>query len=634
MFCHSGPERTSGSASRELTVQTGGSVIIPCYYDSKYTEHKKYWCFHAKSSYDYCSILAYANETKGKVSVMDHPDQRFFTVTMRDLQNEDTGAYWCAVEIGGILQMDETEQLHLTVQSAPDVSVVSSSVSGHEDGNVSVQCFYSSGYQNKLKQWCRYKDQSCYPVGRTDTSQNSSVQISDDGRSSFTVLMTGLRLSDSGWYFCSAGDLQIPVQLTVTVPDVSLEDPHVPVLTATEPKPATVSTDAGTEKNTWPVVSESIPQTGGCRAEGLISHSTEIGCGSFKTIQRNRAEVTSGCLCDEEFLEIGGCITMMHRAVSRINKKKKKTYTIKMQREETLQLFVRRNVSLKFIVVFLWFITGPERTSGSASRELTVQTGGSVIIPCYYDRKYTEHKKYWCFHAKSAYNYCSILAYANETKGKVSVMDHPDQRFFTVTMRDLQNEDTGSYWCAVKIGGIFQMDEKEQLHLTVQSAPDVSVVSSSVSGHEDGNVSVQCFYSSGYQNKLKQWCRYKDQSCYPVGRTDTSQNSSVQISDDGRSSFTVLMTGLRLSDSGWYFCSAGDRQIPVQLTVTVPDVSLEDPHVPVLTATEPKPAVVTTEAFERNRDYGYLKVWIPVLLLLMLAVIVSTIILRKKRSQY
>ncbi len=103
------------------------------------------------------------------------------------------------------------------------MSVVNSSVSGHEGGDISVQCLYSSGYQNEVKQWCRYKDQSCYTVGRTNTSQNSSVQISDDdddddGRRSFTVLMTGLRRTDSGWYFCSVGDLQVPVQLTVTEP--------------------------------------------------------------------------------------------------------------------------------------------------------------------------------------------------------------------------------------------------------------------------------------------------------------------------------------------------------------------------------------------------------------------------------
>ncbi|KAL0153701.1 hypothetical protein M9458_050979, partial [Cirrhinus mrigala] len=98
--------------------------------------------------------------------------------------------------------------------------------------------------------------------------------------------------------------------------------------------------------------------------------------------------------------------------------------------------------------------------------------------------------------------------------------------------------------------------------------PDVSVVSSSVSGHEGGDISVQCLYSSGCQNEVKRWCRYKDQSCYTVGRTDTSQNPSVQISDDEeRRSFTVLMTGLRLTDSGWYFCSAGNKLNLVQLTV-------------------------------------------------------------------
>ncbi len=62
--------------------------------------------------------------------------------------------------------------------------------------------------------------------------------------------------------------------------------------------------------------------------------------------------------------------------------------------------------------------------------------------------------------------------------------------------------------------------------------------------------------------------RYKDQSCYTVGRNDTSQNSSVQISDDGRRSFTVLMTGLRRTDSGWYFCFTGNKLSPVHLTVT------------------------------------------------------------------
>ncbi|XP_048020290.1 polymeric immunoglobulin receptor-like [Megalobrama amblycephala] len=195
-----------------ITVKYRSSGIIPCVYDKQHKENRKYLC--EGTHWVTCRILAYANET-GQYPITDYPDQNIFTVRWDRLK---TSYYWCAVEIGGYSTLDAGYYLYLKVQSDPDVSVVSSSVSGHEGGDVSLQCFYTSGYQNKLKQWCRYKDERCYTVGRTDTSQYSSVHISDDGRRSFTVLMTGLRLSDSGWFFCSVGDLQVPVQLFVNEP--------------------------------------------------------------------------------------------------------------------------------------------------------------------------------------------------------------------------------------------------------------------------------------------------------------------------------------------------------------------------------------------------------------------------------
>ncbi|KAK9980216.1 hypothetical protein ABG768_013596 [Culter alburnus] len=206
---------TAGTLSMKtldhVTVREGENVTIPCLYDSQYELKPKYWC--TGSSWISCTITARPNDT-GKWTITDYPAQNIFTVKLNNSTSSDSGYYWCAVEINA--KPDDGKRLYLTVKPAPDVSVVSSSVSGHEGGNVSVQCFYSSGYQYKLKQWCRYKDQSCYTAGRTDTSQNSSVQISDDvRRRSFTVLMTGLRLSDSGWFFCSVGELQVPVQLFV-----------------------------------------------------------------------------------------------------------------------------------------------------------------------------------------------------------------------------------------------------------------------------------------------------------------------------------------------------------------------------------------------------------------------------------
>ncbi|XP_056127586.1 polymeric immunoglobulin receptor-like [Rhinichthys klamathensis goyatoka] len=222
-----------------------------------------------------------------------------------------------------------------------------------------------------------------------------------------------------------------------------------------------------------------------------------------------------------------------------------------------------------YISIWFWLTLGVECFSGWSNHIVTIKTGGSVTIPCHYDEKNPPQKKYWHSDIDQS------NTYTNTTEENLSVIDHPDQSLFTLTMKNLQNKHTGFYYCLVETDG--QLSARFQLYIQVQSAPGVSVKSSSVSGHEGDNVSVQCFYNSGYQNKHKQWCRIKDQSCYTVGRNDTSQNSSVQISDDGRSSFTVLMTGLRLSDSGWYFCSAGEALNPVQLTVTEaePDTGTE-----------------------------------------------------------
>nr|XP_002660992.3 polymeric immunoglobulin receptor-like [Danio rerio] len=203
--------------NQNIRVKSGSPGIIPCPYEEQYKEHQKFWC--QGYFWSTCNLLAFGNETGKNFSITDYPAQSVFTVEWQNLQPSDSGHYWCAVEIGGPGTLDAGYYVYLTVQSAPDVSVMSSSVSGHEGGNVSVQCFYSSRYKAYNKQWCRVKDKSCYAVERSDTSQSSSVQISDDGESSFTVLMTGLRLSDSGWYFGSVGNLQVPVQLTVTKPE-------------------------------------------------------------------------------------------------------------------------------------------------------------------------------------------------------------------------------------------------------------------------------------------------------------------------------------------------------------------------------------------------------------------------------
>ncbi|KAM9440133.1 uncharacterized protein Hap1MRO34_000498 isoform 2-T2 [Clarias gariepinus] len=135
---------------------------------------------------------------------------------MNNLQAGDTGRYWCAVEI--YVLPDVNEYLYITVKPDPDLSVKESRVRGEVEGSITVQCLYREAYKDKQKQWCRFKDKNCNTFRDSKASQNSAVQLIDDGRGSFSVEMSRLKKSDAGWYWCSAGDLQVPVHISVRDP--------------------------------------------------------------------------------------------------------------------------------------------------------------------------------------------------------------------------------------------------------------------------------------------------------------------------------------------------------------------------------------------------------------------------------
>ncbi len=101
-----------------IGVKSGSPGIIPCLYDKKHAENRKYWCWGFVWSS--CSILRYANET-GKYSLTDYPAQSIFTVQWENLQTSDSGYYWCAVEIGDHNTLDDGYYLYLTVQSGKNI---------------------------------------------------------------------------------------------------------------------------------------------------------------------------------------------------------------------------------------------------------------------------------------------------------------------------------------------------------------------------------------------------------------------------------------------------------------------------------------------------------------------------------
>ncbi|XP_053342444.1 polymeric immunoglobulin receptor-like isoform X2 [Clarias gariepinus] len=220
---------------------------------------------------------------------------------------------------------------------------------------------------------------------------------------------------------------------------------------------------------------------------------------------------------------------------------------------------------MRCLFIFILFTSS---VASQAYRHFHVKTGASVTIPCGYYKEYLQHKKYWC--SGKYFNSCEIQAYTNQTTGKVTVTDNPTESLFTVTIHNLNTGDTGWYWCAVEIDR--GTDISEYLHITVKQDPDLSVNKSSVIGKEGAIITIQCLYSTAYRNTQKQWCRFKDRHCITF-KTETSWDSRIQLSDDGRRFLSVNMSRLKKSDAGWYWCSAGDLQVPVLIEVNNSSVS-------------------------------------------------------------
>ncbi|KAM9349986.1 polymeric immunoglobulin receptor [Symphorus nematophorus] len=201
------------------TVLEGESLIIPCHYEPQYASYVKYWCRGRMR--EFCSSLIRTDDTRtpnpaeDKVSIFDDPVQLVFTVTMNNLKEEDSGWYMCGVEIGGAWSADVVSYKNIKVIHG--LSVVNNHVSGEEGSSVTVECQYSERFRESEKKWCRSGDwSSCLSTGSEGSYADTSVAINDDRTRTFTITLKKLRLGDSGWYWCSAGQQKLPVQVLVT----------------------------------------------------------------------------------------------------------------------------------------------------------------------------------------------------------------------------------------------------------------------------------------------------------------------------------------------------------------------------------------------------------------------------------
>ncbi|XP_067467144.1 polymeric immunoglobulin receptor-like [Thunnus thynnus] len=205
-----------------VSVKAGGSISIPCLYDQDYRNHVKYLCQGYYLAW--CHIVVKTNQRKsssGKFSISDDTNQGIFTVTINKITHKDTD-FWCVVEIVSGKDVGQYFQLSVTTGMS-NLYVDQQEITASEGGSVTINCHYKYSAERK---WCRL-GRTCV-TNQFGSIDGTAVTIDASVSNVFTVTMSKLRTESSGWYWCAAGDLQMPVNVTVKeLPTASMSNLYV-----------------------------------------------------------------------------------------------------------------------------------------------------------------------------------------------------------------------------------------------------------------------------------------------------------------------------------------------------------------------------------------------------------------------
>ncbi|XP_056125624.1 uncharacterized protein LOC130103404 [Rhinichthys klamathensis goyatoka] len=181
---------------RTVSVQSGQSIIIPCLY---------------KQKYDFSHTRSRLRSDPGKWSdqsapVISEDSRKVLTVHMEDVR--ESAQFSCPAAIPSGSGQRENFSLEVTA-GRPRLSVQRQSESASEGGGVRVSCAH---HGDAPVQWCQLHGLCVTGRGTID---GASVEITDNQDHVMTVMMSKLKMKNTGWYLCSTRRLQMPVHITV-----------------------------------------------------------------------------------------------------------------------------------------------------------------------------------------------------------------------------------------------------------------------------------------------------------------------------------------------------------------------------------------------------------------------------------
>uniref|UniRef100_A0A672NB91 Ig-like domain-containing protein n=1 Tax=Sinocyclocheilus grahami TaxID=75366 RepID=A0A672NB91_SINGR len=188
--------------------------------------------------------------------------------------------------------------------------------------------------------------------------------------------------------------------------------------------------------------------------------------------------------------------------------------------------------------------------------QVSVQERRSIVIPCWYNRAYVNNVKYLSFGDHWTFSKYIEFSDGREKHETVSVSDNKSTSIVSINMRNIQQSQSGTYWCAI---------DGPRAHIQNGfSIAGLYVQDQMLAGFEGGSVTVACYYHLPRKTGIK-WCKLAGNCVLePGGLLD---GASVELRNSN-GVVSVSVSRLKKENTGWYWCSVRELQMPVHITVS------------------------------------------------------------------
>ncbi|XP_060774476.1 uncharacterized protein LOC132884655 [Neoarius graeffei] len=234
------------------------------------------------------------------------------------------------------------------------------------------------------------------------------------------------------------------------------------------------------------------------------------------------------------------------------------------------------------------------------SREVRAYAGGGINIKCRYEDEYKDKPKSFCKNGADQWCFNQITTKLNSEwshDGRFSVHDSRSAGFFSVFIRELITEDTGTYSCAVVVSDEIKTYTVVKLNVAEDLFYEKSI---SKTVHVGGDLNISCKYPESLRSDPKFLCRktLQQAACFYKGsvkerRKYVNEGKFSLYDDRAKQIFTVGIRNVTEQDSGEYWCGAegaGTSDHGHKVYFTQINLRATDPHVPVSTLKPKQPS--------------------------------------------